>query len=310
MSDEVDRFPRVRRRHTSRSSLPTAASGISRWISDAERAGERADAPCRRGRESTDSVHITKTDSTGHEEVRLRDGRRADDAASAADVQPLRSVLRRRAQRRADAQPGDSVDCASIYIDREFDRFPLHDGVVRRLRRRQGRAPPRLARRLRRRDVRLAAPHAHVLRRAHDLQGRACERLDRCRRTSRRSASASPRSRRRSGGAKQLSVRDTARATIGAATLLGRLRSPARARTRAARRHHSVRRGVAHRRQRGDAVLDVGADHARRPAPARRHVHAVDRAAQGRTRGPHREQADRPVGHRLRSRTGPRRRRR
>ena len=83
------------------------------------------------------------------------------------------------------------------------------------------------------------------------------------------------------------------------------LRAAARARTRAVRQAPAVRLRVAHRRERRDAVHDVGADHARRAFACRRHVHAVDRAAREAGR-PHRQRADGPVGHRVRWQARPR----
>ena len=146
---------------------------------------------------SADSVHITQARLHRHEEDRLREGQRDGDAAPAANVQP-HDLYFAAALRRAIA-PGDSVDMRQYYIDREFDRFPLHHGVVTSGRSRESRHPSRLARGLRRRDVRLAPSHAHVFGSALDVQGGGASGSRRSR-MSRRSASVSRRSKPRRAG--------------------------------------------------------------------------------------------------------------
>ena len=128
VSDEVDRFPRVRRRHTT---MRLAADGTIEHlemdiITPSEPSSERerrvvADV-------SNDSVHIVKHDSTGTKKYAFATG-----GALAMPHLPMMYSLTDlyfgAALKRA-AAPGDSVTLRQYYIDREFDRFPLHSGVV------------------------------------------------------------------------------------------------------------------------------------------------------------------------------------
>ena len=128
VSDEVDRFPRVRRRHTT---IEMAADGTIRHLemditTPSEPSNERerhvvADV-------SADSVHITKHDSTGTKKVAFAKGT-AMAMPHLPQMYSLTDLYFGAALRRAIA-PGDSVDMRQYYIDREFDRFPLHHGVV------------------------------------------------------------------------------------------------------------------------------------------------------------------------------------
>ena len=129
MSDEVDRFPRVRRRHTT---MKLAADGTIQHLdmditTPSEPSNERerhvsADV-------SADSVHITKQDSTGTKQYAFATGGSLT-MPHLPMMYSLTDLYFGAALRRA-AAAGDSVTLRQYYIDREFDRFPLHSGVVR-----------------------------------------------------------------------------------------------------------------------------------------------------------------------------------
>ena len=131
VSDEVDRFPRVRRRHTM---LQLAADGTIKHlemdiITPSEPSNERerhvsADV-------SSDSVHITKRDSTGTKKVAFATGG-ALTMPHLPMMYSLTDLYFGAALRHVNA-PGDSVELRQYYIDREFDRFPLHHGIVHSL---------------------------------------------------------------------------------------------------------------------------------------------------------------------------------
>jgi hypothetical protein len=133
--DGVDRFPRVRRRH---SEIELGDGNTIRRIAmeihtPSEPAKERerhvtVDV-------TTDSVHIVKTD----DERTLRMNFATGGAVAMAHVPQMYSLyelyfdaaLARAAALKRGA--GDTIQLRQFYIDREFDRFPLHHGVVRLL---------------------------------------------------------------------------------------------------------------------------------------------------------------------------------
>jgi hypothetical protein len=133
--DGVDRFPRVRRRHTEIELGP--GSTIRHLVMDIHTPSEPAN---QRERHVTadvtaDSVHILQTDNAG----KLRHEFATNGAVAMAHVPQMYSLYelyfdaafaRAAALKRAD---GDTVQLRQFYIDREFDRFPLHHGVVRLL---------------------------------------------------------------------------------------------------------------------------------------------------------------------------------
>jgi hypothetical protein len=133
--DGVDRFPRVRRRHTEVELGP--GSTIRHLVMDIHTPSEPAD---QRERHVTadvtaDSVHILQTDDAG----KLRHEFATNGAVAMAHVPQMYSLYelyfdaafaRAAAEKRA---AGDTVQLRQFYIDREFDRFPLHHGVVRLL---------------------------------------------------------------------------------------------------------------------------------------------------------------------------------
>jgi hypothetical protein len=129
MSDEVDRFPRVRRRHTVMHLAPDGTIQHLQMdiVTPSEPTNERerhvvADV-------SKDTVRITKHDSTGTKKYAFATGGSLT-MPHLPQMYSLTDLYFATALRRTKA-PGDSVVLRQYYIDREFDRFPLHSGVVR-----------------------------------------------------------------------------------------------------------------------------------------------------------------------------------
>jgi hypothetical protein len=133
-SDEVDRFPRVRQRHTEIELAPSG--GIRRLVMDIVTPSESASQRRRRVTVNVteDSVHIVKRDSAGT--VR-RDFATGGGIAMAhlPQMYSLYELYFAAALGKMAASPasGDTAHLRQFYIDREFDRFPLHTGVVWRL---------------------------------------------------------------------------------------------------------------------------------------------------------------------------------
>jgi hypothetical protein len=132
-SDEVDRFPRVRQRHTEIEVAPDG--GIRHLTMDIQTPSE---AENQRDRKvvvnvTKDSVLITKTDKSGT--VRRAFATRGAPAmAHLPQMYSLYELYFEAALGKAKGVPpgpGDTVRLRQFYIDREFDRFPLHSGVVR-----------------------------------------------------------------------------------------------------------------------------------------------------------------------------------
>ena len=217
-SDEVDRFPRVRRRHTT---IRLADNGTIKHLemditTPSEPSNERerhvaADV-------SKDSVHIVKHDSTGTKKYAFATG-----GALAMPHLPMMYSLTDlyfgAALRRATA-PGDSVTLRQYYIDREFDRFPLHSGVVHLLA--PGKAEIHHDWLAGYGDATFDSLH-HMLtydgaRSTYKVKVRrltTAQELPDIAAIGQRFAALET----SNGGMRQLSVRDTARATIGAATI-------------------------------------------------------------------------------------------
>ena len=133
--DGVDRFPRVRRRHTEIELGP--GSTIRHLVMDIHTPSEPASERERRVTVdvTADSVHILKSDDSG----KVRREFATNGAVAMAHVPQMYSLYelyfdaafaRARALKRA---AGDTVQLRQFYIDREFDRFPLHHGTVRLL---------------------------------------------------------------------------------------------------------------------------------------------------------------------------------
>ena len=135
VSDEVDRFPRVRQRHSEIELAPDG--GIKHLVMDITTPSEPSDERVRHVVADVvgDSVHISKQDSTGTKHVDLRTARGLT-MAHIPQMYSLIDLYFAAALRRADSlklAPGDSVRVLQFYIDREFDRFGLHEGFVRPL---------------------------------------------------------------------------------------------------------------------------------------------------------------------------------
>ena len=134
-SDEVDRFPRVRQRHTEIELGPDG--GIRHLAMTIVTPSEPANQRERRvtARVTRDSVLITKEDSTGT----VRRAFATGGSIAMAHLPQMYSLYElyfaAALGRMADSASatGDTVRLRQFYIDREFDRFPLHSGRVRRL---------------------------------------------------------------------------------------------------------------------------------------------------------------------------------
>jgi Protein of unknown function (DUF2911) len=134
-SDEVDRFPRVRRRHTT---IVLAADGSIKHLEMDIRTPSEPSAQRERhvtADVSRDSVHVSKRDSTGTKTVAFATGGVLT-MPHLPQMYGLTDLYFAAALKRADSvklAAGESVPLHQYYIDREFDRFPLHDGLVRPL---------------------------------------------------------------------------------------------------------------------------------------------------------------------------------
>jgi len=132
VSDEVDRFPRVRRRHTR---ITLGADGSIRHLEMDIRTP--SEPPPQRERHvvadvTKDSVTISKRDSTGVRRIAFGTGGlltmpHLPQMYSLTDLY-FGAALARAASTKLAA--GEKVVLHQFYIDREFDRFPLHDGIV------------------------------------------------------------------------------------------------------------------------------------------------------------------------------------
>jgi hypothetical protein len=216
--DAVDRFPRVRRRHAQIQLGPDG--GIRHLVMDIHTPSEPAGQRERRvvADVTRDSVHLSKRDSTGTVARAFATG----GGMAMAHVPQLYSLyelylaaaLKRAAA--AGRPAGDTVQMRQFYIDREFDHFPLHRGVVRlrpdgRVEIRHdwlagtGEATLDSAYRLLRYSGARTTYQVDVSRLAEPPDvGPIAERFEALE--------------TQGGGARQLSVRDTVRASIGGAT--------------------------------------------------------------------------------------------
>lgn len=134
-TDAVDRFPRVRRRHTRIELGPGGV--IRRLVMDIHTPGEPPGQRERRvvAEVTADSVRISKTDSTGTV-ARAFATQGGTAMAHVPQLYSLYELYFAAGLRRAAAQhkaPGDTVRMRQFHIDREFDDFPLQHGVVRLL---------------------------------------------------------------------------------------------------------------------------------------------------------------------------------
>jgi Protein of unknown function (DUF2911) len=134
-SEEVDRFPRVRVRHTEIELAP--GGGIRHLVMQIYTPSEPVNQRQRRvvADVTRDSVLISKQDGTGT----IRRAFATDGGVAMAHLPQMYSLYElyfAAALKRAEASkrpPGDTEQMRQFYIDREFDRFPLHHGVVRPL---------------------------------------------------------------------------------------------------------------------------------------------------------------------------------
>ncbi len=134
-SDEVDRFPRVRQRHSEITLAPDG--GIRHLVMDITTPSEPANERQRHvvADVTGDSVLMTKRDGESNKRWAFATG----GATVMAHVPQMyglyelyfASALGR--MKRSTSTPGDTVQMRQFYIDREFDRFPLHRAVVHRL---------------------------------------------------------------------------------------------------------------------------------------------------------------------------------
>lgn len=134
-SDAVDRFPRVRRRHTRIELGPDG--GIRRLVMDIHTPSEPAAQRERHvvAEVTADSVRISKRDGTGTVRLAYATGG-ATAMAHVPQMYSLYELYFAAALKRAAAghrAPGDTVRMRQFHIDREFDDFPLQHGVVRLL---------------------------------------------------------------------------------------------------------------------------------------------------------------------------------
>jgi hypothetical protein len=128
-SDEVDRFPRVRQRHTEIELAPSG--GIRRLVMDIVTPSESASQRRRRVTVNVteDSVHIVKRDSAGT----VRRDFATGGGIAMAHLPQMYSLYELYFAVATSPASGDTAHLRQFYIDREFDRFPLHTGMVWRL---------------------------------------------------------------------------------------------------------------------------------------------------------------------------------
>ncbi len=134
-SDEADRFPRVRVRHSEIELGPNG--GIRHLVMQIFTPSEPANQRQRRvvADVTKDSVLISKTDSTGTIRRAFATGG-GTAMAHLPQMYSLYELYFDAALKRAEVSkraPGDTEQMRQFYIDREFDKFPLHHGVVRLL---------------------------------------------------------------------------------------------------------------------------------------------------------------------------------
>jgi hypothetical protein len=133
VSDEVDRFPILRRRHTEITLGDNGA--IEKLVMDIHTPSEPANERDRHveANVGSDSVHITKRDGTGTKRM----GFATAGGIAMAHLPQMYSLYELyfdaalRHARATNVADGQQIQMRQFYIDREFDRFPLHKGYVR-----------------------------------------------------------------------------------------------------------------------------------------------------------------------------------
>ena len=131
-SDEIDRFPRLRKRHTVATLGPEGELRhlVMDIVTPSEQEKQRtthvtADV-------TPDTVQLVKRDGTGG----VRWGFSPRGGTSMPHVPQMYSLYEMyldaalRRGRRLHVPVNDTVQMRQFYIDREFDRFPLHRGIV------------------------------------------------------------------------------------------------------------------------------------------------------------------------------------
>jgi Protein of unknown function (DUF2911) len=133
VSDEVDRFPRVRQRHTE--VVLNDDGSIRRLVMDIHSPSEPENQRDRRAEVevSEKTVSVLKRDGTGTKRRTFA----TDGGIAMAHLPQMYSLYElyfdaalRRA-RTSNLPSGERVEVRQFYIDREFDNFPLHRGSVR-----------------------------------------------------------------------------------------------------------------------------------------------------------------------------------
>ena len=134
-SDEVDRFPRVRVRHTV---INLGSDGsIRHLVMDIHTPSEPADERERRviADVTPDSVHISKTDGKGtlNRAFATSGGIVVSHVPQMYSLYELYFAAALKHAKASKSAAGNPVKMRQFYIDREFDRFPLGRAVVRPL---------------------------------------------------------------------------------------------------------------------------------------------------------------------------------
>jgi len=133
VSDEVDRFPRVRQRHTQ---IELGDDGrIERLDMDIHTPSEPENQRDRHVevKVSSGSVQVSKKDKTGTKTRTFQ----TDGGIAMAHLPQMYSLYELyfaaalKHAKAANIPAGKPIDMRQFYIDREFDNFPLHHGTVR-----------------------------------------------------------------------------------------------------------------------------------------------------------------------------------
>ena len=131
-SDEVDRFPRLRKRHT----VVTLgdAGEIRHLVMDIETPSEPDSQRQRKviADDTTDSVLLTKRDRASYPRwaFATRGGTAMAHVPQMYSLYELYLAAALARGERLRVPLNDTVQMRQFYIDREFDRFPLHRGIV------------------------------------------------------------------------------------------------------------------------------------------------------------------------------------
>ncbi|WP_202552222.1 DUF2911 domain-containing protein [Ginsengibacter hankyongi] len=131
-SDEVDRFPRVRVRHTVIKLNPDGS--IRHLVMDIHTPSEPANERERKVTADVDNneVHLSKTDGTGTVNRVFATGG-AIVVSHVPQMYSLYELYFAAAMKKAETStpgPGAAVEMRQFYIDREFDKFPLGNASV------------------------------------------------------------------------------------------------------------------------------------------------------------------------------------